>query len=331
MTALCGTERVLPRPETSATAGRIVWAPRKSLWFFGHLALAILGVAVFPTLDAMLVFLTLSAVTLCAGNSVGMHRLLIHKSFEAPIWVERMLVWLGVLVGMAGPFGIIRAHDMRDWHQRQRICPPHPAHAAPLWIDAWRQLHCEFRLDRPPEFRIEPRVRQDRFYRAVERTWMIQQLPLAFLLWLAGGWAWVLWGVSVRIVVSLFGYWMVGHYAHRLGHQGWRIEGLPVQGYNLPGLSLITFGENWHGNHHAFPHSARLGVEAGQLDPGYWFICALARIGLARNVMTPESAPPRAGLARTSDRGRTPFSWLRDLREDDPAVRSGQAGGPAVP
>ena len=89
---------------------------------------------------------------------------------------------------------------------------------------------------------------------------------------------------------------MVGHFAHKSGHQSWRIAGLPVQGYNLRGLGLLTFGENWHGNHHAFPHSAKLGVERGQSDPGYWLIRVLALLGLARNIRLPNSEPPRAGL-----------------------------------
>ena len=39
-----------------------------------------------------------------------------------------------VTPGMAGPFGMIRAHDMRDWHQRQTVCPPHPSHGAPSQV-----------------------------------------------------------------------------------------------------------------------------------------------------------------------------------------------------
>lgn len=300
MAELIATDRVIPGPATSATEGRIIWAPKKSLWFILHAVLGTFGVAVFPAWDALAVFLALTVVTICAGHSVGMHRLLIHRSFRTPRWLERLLVWLGVLVGMAGPFGMIRAHDIRDWHQRQTVCPPHPSHAGGFWLDAWRQLHTEFRLARPPAFRIEPKIQNDHFYRIVERTWMLQQAPLALVLWLLGGWAWVLWGVSLRIAASLFGHWMVGHFAHRTGHQGWHIEGLPVQGYNLPGLGLITFGENWHGNHHAFPHSARLGVEAGQSDPGFLFIKALAWAGLAQDVKEPLSEPPRAGLRRTS-------------------------------
>ena len=135
----------------------------------------------------------------------------------------------------------------------------------------------------------------DPFYRFIERTWRFQQLPLALILYAFGGWAWVLWGISVRIVLSLTGHWAVVHFSHKGGHQGWRIAGLPVQGYNLPRLGLITFGEAFHSNHHAFLHSARLGLEPGQPDPGFWLIRSLAALGLANNVQLPDSAPPRLG------------------------------------
>ncbi|MEM0976038.1 MAG: acyl-CoA desaturase [Pseudomonadota bacterium] len=243
-------------------------------------------------------FLGLTAITICAGHSVGMHRLLIHKSFQTPKWLEYILVWLGTLVGMAGPFGMIRAHDMRDWHQRQAICPPHPSHSAHFWRDAWWQMHCRFDLDNPPNFIIEPEIANDPVYQWMEGHWMAQQLVLAVPLFLLGGIGFILWGICLRVAVSLIGHWLVGHFAHKAGHQGWIVEDLPVQGYNLPGLGLLTFGENWHSNHHAFPHSARLGLEKGQLDPGYWLIRSLEFFGLAKSVLGPADAPERIGLIK---------------------------------
>lgn len=108
----------------------------------------------------------------------------------------------------------------------------------------------------------------------------------------------VLWGVCLRVFVTLCGHWAVGHFAHRQGTQGWVVDGFAVQGVNLPRLGLVTFGENWHGNHHAFPHSAKLGVEAGQADPGYWFIKGLVAVGLAWDIQGPNDAPERDGLRR---------------------------------
>jgi fatty-acid desaturase len=299
--SLVATDRVLPTDSTDPMQGRIVWDVPKSLWWFAHLGGTLAALIWYPGWQGLGVFMVLTAITICAGHSTGMHRLLIHRSFTAPVWVEYTLVYLGVLVGMAGPFGMIRAHDMRDWHQRQTLCPPHPSHGAGFWRDARWQIHCKYVLDQPPVLRIEKPIASSRFYRFLEATWMAQQLPLAIGLWLLGGMEWLLWGVSVRIIASLTGHWAVGHFAHRSGHQGWRVEGLPVQGYNIRGLGLITFGENWHGNHHAFPHSARLGVEPGQTDPGFWFIRALEWLGLARDIRLPESEAPREGLMRVTD------------------------------
>ena len=295
---LHSTERVRPNCQTDAMEGTIRWDAEKSIWFFLMFAGGVLAIIWKPSWSGFLVFLSITAITICAGHSVGMHRLLIHKAFKTPKWLEYILVWLGTLVGMAGPFGMIRAHDMRDWHQRQASCPPHPSHGAGFWQDAWWQMHCRFDLEHPPHFEIEREIADDRVYQWIERHWMAQQLIVAVPLYLFGGIGFILWGVCLRVAVSLSGHWMVGHFAHKRGHQGWTVEGLPVQGFNLPGLGLLTFGENWHSNHHAFPHSARLGIEEGQLDPGYWFIRSLAAIGLADTILGPADLPEREGLKR---------------------------------
>ena len=197
---------------------------------------------------------------------------------------------------MAGPLGMIRAHDMRDWHQRQTSCPDHPSHNATFLKDGFWQLCCRFDLAFPPKFEIEPHVKQDRFYRFLEATWMAQQIPLALILFGLGGWGFVLWGVCLRVAVSLIGHWAVGHFAHHHGQQDWLIDNLPVQGYNLPSLSLITFGESLHGNHHAFAHSARLGLKKGQVDLGFGLVKFCESLGLAWDIKEPTSAPPREGL-----------------------------------
>jgi len=292
------TERVTPEADTDAMAGTIRWDAPKSLWLMAMMTGGGAALTLTPSWGGFLAFVLTTAVTICAGHSVGMHRLLIHRSFATPKWLEYMLVWLGTLVGMAGPFGMIRAHDMRDWHQRQPACPPHPSHGAGFWRDAWWQMHCRYALDHPPRFEIEPDVAADPIYQWMERHWHAQQIFIALPLFALGGIGLVLWGVCLRVSVSLIGHWLVGHYAHKRGHQGWRVAEMPVQGYNLRGLGLITFGENWHGNHHAFPHSAQLGVERGQLDPGYWLIKGLERLGLAHGVLGPKDRPQRAGLER---------------------------------
>ena len=90
---------------TDAVAGRVGWAPAKSLWIGGMSAAALLA-PVVATPGALALFVVTTAVTVCLGHSLGMHRRLIHRSYDCPLWIERLFVYLGTLVGIAGPFGI---------------------------------------------------------------------------------------------------------------------------------------------------------------------------------------------------------------------------------
>jgi fatty-acid desaturase len=151
-------------------------------------------------------------------------------------------------------------------------------------------------LKHPPEFRLEPRLANDRFYAFVERTWMWQQLPWAILFFVIGGWSWLVWGIFVRISVCVTGHWLIGHFSHRKGGQTWVIDGAAAQGYNVELAGLISMGESWHNNHHAFPQSAKLGLLPGQIDLGWWLIKSFEAVGFASNVKTPANLPRRPGL-----------------------------------
>lgn len=297
----CPKPITLPRihpvsPFTNPLHGHLVWAPRKSLWFTAHALIALLaGWWTFST-GAFALFVGFTAFTLCLGLTVGLHRLLVHRSFECPPWLEYLLVHLGLLVGMGGPRDILHIHDMRDWAQRHAECHPFYSEQDSVGRTLWHQMHFALRLDHPPAFLIEPRVADDPAYRWMQRTWMWHQLPWAVLFYLVGGVGWVIWGISVRIVVSLTGHWLVGYFVHNRGDRDWHLEGHGVQGFNLRHLGLITMGEAWHNNHHAYPGSARMGLDARQLDPGWWFIRLLMACRLAWDVKTPAHFPPRSEL-----------------------------------
>lgn len=296
MDTIDGVPRMVPGTPCDAAAGRVHWSPAKSLWLAAMTAATLIAAPFTFTWGAFGAFLVLTAITLCLGHSLGMHRRLIHNAYECPLWMEYFFVYCGVLVGMAGPLGMVRTHDTRDWAQRQGRCHDYFAHRQAFWRDAWWQLHCEVRLDNGPAFVPEARIAASTTYRLLERTWMLQQLPVALLLYAAGGWGWVVWGVCARVSVCVTGHWLVGHFAHRQGHQDYLVEGAGVQGHNvgLGGLNgLLTMGECWHNNHHAFPGSARLGLHPGQPDPGYWVLRALQSAGLVRNIRLPQDLPVR--------------------------------------
>lgn len=294
--SLTGLDRASP------VTGKVVWDAPRSIWNGTMLLGALFLGPIFFTWDAVLVFLATTAVTLCAGHSVGFHRRLIHRSFECPKWLERTLMWFGTLVGMGGPIWTIRLHDTRDWAQRQPDCHWFLRHGKPLLIEGFCYLHFKVKLDRPPGFDPGPGIGDDPFYRFLERTWMLQQIPIALALFALGGWPWVVWGVFVRVTACTTMHWYISHKAHTTGPQDWVVDGAVIQAHNVPIMAVPTMGEAWHGNHHAFPSSARHGLYPGQIDLGWYFVCFLEKLGLAWNVKVPAKLPPRPGITPVTRR-----------------------------
>lgn len=277
-------------------SGRVIIDPPKALWNGSMLFATLIFAVPLFTWGAFALFLLTTYLSLLIGHSVGMHRMLIHRTFTCSRTVERLLIYSGVLVGVAGPFGIVRIHDMRDWAQRQSHCHPFFAHTKPLALDLVWQLFCKFKFDLPPAFAMEEPFRSDRFYRFLERTWRLHQFPLALLFYWLGGWSWVVWGICARVIVSAAGHWTVTYFCHNPGSGRWRVQDAAVQASNLRGLGLLTYGECWHNNHHAFPESARIGLDRGQADPGWWVIHKLEKLGIANNVGRPRPLGEREDL-----------------------------------
>ncbi len=283
-----------------AVAGRVVWSPVKSLFLIAMYAGAVLAIVRYPDPVAIALFAVKTAAVLLFGHSVGMHRRLIHKSFTCPLRLEHAFVYMGTLVGLGGPFAMIRTHDFRDWAQRQPACHDYFAHRQAWPIDAWWQMHCDLKLALPPHLTIEPEVANDRFYRALDRHWIAVHLPWAVAFYLMGGWALVLWGVCAQIAVTVTGHWLIGHMAHTGEAQDWHVRTAGVQGRNVALAGLITMGESWHNNHHAFPGSACIGLYEGQPDPGFRLLKALEAAGLVDDIRMPEDLPHRPQLQWTA-------------------------------
>ena len=287
--------------------GDVHWDAARSLWNGAMLLASLLLGPLFFTWGAFAVFIVLLLLTMCTGHSVGFHRRLIHRTFKCGKGTERLLVWLGTLVGMQGPFWVIRSHDIRDWAQRQGDCHDFLKHARGLWMDGWWNLHCTLVLRHPPGFDPGPGIGDDPFYRFLQRTWVLQQLPVAVALFALGGWPWVIWGVCVRVTVGVSMHWFVGYLCHTHGPQSWIVDHGAVQAHNVPWAAIPSMGESWHNNHHAFPASARHGLYPGQLDLGYEFVRLLERLGLAWDIQTPDKLPPRSGITAIAPDAQAAF------------------------
>ncbi|TFW30204.1 acyl-CoA desaturase [Massilia horti] len=314
------THRISVISDNDVLTGSVRYSPSKSLWFSAMASGALIGGACTASWTALAVFVLTTGWVLLFGHSLGSHRKLIHNSFQCPRWLEYFLVYCGVQVGLAGPLGLLRQHELRDFAQRQRHCHSYLRHGESFWRDYWWQVHCVLRFDREPALQLEDRIADNRFYAFLERTWMLQQLPPALVLYACGGWAFVWWGVCARITAGILGHWLIGHFAHNHGDMSHVVRGAAVQGRNVRFTSLLTMGECWHNNHHAYPGSARLGLYPGEWDPGWWVLQALCLVKVVWSVRLPSDLPPRPELLALARSGspcwepqrNVPPAWMLD-------------------
>jgi stearoyl-CoA desaturase (delta-9 desaturase) len=71
-------------------------------------------------------------------------------------------------------------------------------------------------------------------------------------------------------------------------------------------LSLLSLGESWHHNHHAFPRSAVHGLRWWEVDPTAWAVRALRRMKLAWNVVEISPERQRQRESRPAPRAGAP-------------------------
>ena len=99
-----------------------------------------------------------------------------------------------------------------------------------------------------------------------------------------GGWSWVVLGIFVRLVVSYHSTWLVNSASHMLGYRTYQTGD---ESTNCWWVALISWGEGWHNNHHAFPFSARHGLRWFEIDMTWWHVRLLALLRLADQIKVP--------------------------------------------
>ena len=126
-------------------------------------------------------------------------------------------------------------------------------------------------------------MRKDPYFVWLDKWFIFLQVPLGLLLYALGGWAFVLWGIPLRLVVVYHVTWLVNSANHKWGTQPFLLEA-GDSSTNNKWVAALTFGEGWHNNHHAFPSSAKQGLLPGQIDLTWYHIVLLKKLGLATNV-----------------------------------------------
>ena len=251
----------------------------------------------FWSWQAVASFLVLYWVTACLGVTIGYHRLLAHRSFKVPQWLERFFATCGALSCQHGPIDWVGLH--RHHHKFSDTEVDHHTSLKGFW---WS--HMGWMFTTIPAMGAVPRLTgdlaKDPYYRWLNKYFLSLQVVLGlFLFWIGtvsgvNPWGLVLWGIPLRLVIVYHCTWLVNSATHWWGTVA---HDSGDKSKNNPWVAALTFGEGWHNNHHAFPHSARHGF-GRQIDLTWQHIRLLRKLGLATQVRLPAAAAPSAGASR---------------------------------
>jgi stearoyl-CoA desaturase (delta-9 desaturase) len=251
------------------------------------------------------------------GVTIGYHRLLTHRAFEAPRPVRYTLAVLGQMA-VQGPV-IDWVADHRKHHAfTDEEGDPHSPHGHGGGLKG--ALHGLFHAHMGWLFQTQGRAEKRRYARDLLDDPGMRRISRAFLPivalglalsfglgllltgTLAGGLTAVLWGGLVRIFLLHHVTWSINSVCHFFGTRRFETDD---QSTNVFWLALPSLGESWHHNHHAFPRSAVHGLRWWEVDVSGLIIMAMKRVGLAYDVVTvsPErqrekvAAPPSTTVA----------------------------------
>lgn len=240
-------------------------------WFFSWSAL---GITLF-------LHWLLGSIGIC----LGYHRLLTHRGLQVPKILEYGIAILGSLALQGGPIFWVAGHRMHHLYTEDYDKDPYSARRGFWWS------HMLWLFYKRPEFFNRDCYRQyardlDRqpFYRWLDRYFLLLQVPLGVLLYLLGGWSFVVYGLFVRIVLLWHSTWLINSATHMFGY---RSHACSDNSRNLWWAALLTYGEGWHNNHHAYPNVAKAGWKWWELDLTWWAILCLEKLGLARRIVLP--------------------------------------------
>jgi stearoyl-CoA desaturase (delta-9 desaturase) len=264
-----------------------------------HLAACAAVLPVCFSWSAVFVALTLFYLTGSIGICLGYHRLLTHRSFHVPRVVEYTIVTAGALALEGGPIEWVSTH--RAHHKFSDTArDPHDSRLGFFWSHVgWLYRRNPARLSIAEQHRYAGDLYKDAYYRFLEKGTPAFQIILGVLLFIAGGWPWVFWGIFVRLVMTYHATWLVNSAAHLAGYRTYLTPGLDRSTNNW-WVALIASGEGWHNNHHAFPSSARHGLAWFEFDLTWLAIAFMRKVGIARDVLIPDEAMLRRRLISTS-------------------------------
>ena len=215
------------------------------------------------------------------GIGVGYHRLLTHRGFQTPKWLEYFLVTCGTFALQSGPLQWVTTHRLHHAFTETEK-DPHSPRQGTFWAHVgWifygtGQNHSQLVMQR-----YSPDLLKDKYYIWLSNYYVVPTIISGVVMLAVGGWSMMLWGVFLRVVIGWHTTWMVNSMTHIWGTKRFETRD---DSRNNALIGILAFGEGWHNNHHAHPTSAKHGLAWYEFDLNWIQIRALEMLGLAKKV-----------------------------------------------
>ncbi|MEM7168359.1 MAG: acyl-CoA desaturase [Planctomycetota bacterium] len=268
-----------------------------------HVAcLAAFWVGVSPIAVAVAIFLYLVRMF---AITAFFHRYFSHRTFRTSRFAQFLFAVLGSSAVQRGPLWWAAHH--RHHHRESDLEPDlhSPRQRGFLWS------HMLWFLT-PEGFRTDRKLVKD-LSRYPELVWLdrydlVAPVALAALTYGAGvacSWLWpqlgtsgpqmFVWGFLISTVVLYHATYTINSLAHLWGHRRFPTKD---DSRNNWFLAILTLGEGWHNNHHHYAHSARQGFYWWQIDPTYWGLVVMERLGIIRDLKPVPEHVKQEGLSQ---------------------------------
>lgn len=274
--------QVVTLPPTKPEVAKLNWA------VFGFFAL-LHGIALlapwFFSWSALGVMVLLHWFFGSIGICLGYHRLLTHRSLQVPKWLEYGLATVGAMALQGGPIFWVAGHRQHHLYTEDAEKDPYAASRGFWWSHLLWMLYPERSVfDRDIYRNFAPDIARDPYYLWLDKYFLLLQIPVAVGLFALGGWSFVIYGSVLRIVTLWHSTWLINSATHMWGKRRFHVDD---GSRNLWWTALLTYGEGWHNNHHAFPNVAPAGWRWWEIDVTWWAIRGLETLGLAKRVVRP--------------------------------------------
>ena len=237
--------------------------------------------------SALVAFFVVWVLAENAGIAMGYHRLLTHRGFSTPKWLEYCIATCGTVALQGGPIYWVAVHRMHHKYT-DKEGDPHSPRDGKWWSHMGWIMNGSLRNQTATLKQYAPDLAREPYYVWLNKYHWIPLTVAGLTLFALGGWPWLLWGAVLPVTIGFHVTWMVNSVTHLWGTRRFSTRD---DSRNNFGVALLTGGEGWHNNHHANPVSARHGLAWYEIDVNYYGILLLQKLGLATHLKTASLKP----------------------------------------